>query len=382
MGKGMSSLLQFTNFCKIQPFVPIFLEERNARESVNQVFRFCKKRTRGMKYIPKKYRILAVDSDVPTLNIISELLSEENIEIVQAQTLDNAFRILESKEIHLIITDYFLINGSGVDLIKKFRTNKNYPVIMMSTSQDRQVKIDSLQVGANMYIVKPFGIEIKMIVNNLLNLMEVREELENASDMIHALSMAVEKRDTYTQGHHFRVTTYSLAIYDEIYGEGNPEERKALRMGCMLHDLGKIGVPDSILKSKNPLSRKERREVEKHSIYGYEICKDLKTLITALPVIRHHHEKLDGSGYPDKLKGGQISNIVAISTVADIFDALTSNRSYRKKNTSKEALKILSEEAKAGKINSFFVATLEKIIIEEGGVSNFFQIFSKNIKNV
>jgi len=250
---------------------------------------------------------------------------------------------------------------------------------MMSSSHEKQIKLNSLKAGANMYISKPFGIEIKMVVNNLLNLMEVRDELENASDMIHALSMAVEKRDTYTQGHHFRVTAYSLAIYDEVYGDSNPGERKALRVGCMLHDIGKIGVPDTILKSSNTLTKKERKEVEKHSEYGFEICKDLKTLKPALPIIRHHHEKMDGSGYPDKLKGSEISNIVAIATIADIFDALTSKRSYRRKNTPKEAIQILKKEVSQGKLHSFFVDTFEKIVQEKGGLSNFFQLFSKYI---
>jgi len=322
-----------------------------------------------LNYLPMKHYVLAVDSDLSTLAIIRDLIADESIDILEATSVDAAFSIIERKKIHLLITDYQLINGSGVSLIEKFRKDHNYPVVMISTLSDKQVKLSSFEAGANMFIMKPFGLEIKMIVHNFLNLFDAIEKLENAEDIIHALSFAVEKRDTYTQGHHARVASYSLAIYDEIYGTDNNHEREALRVGCMLHDIGKIGIKDTILKSKNILSRKERKEVEKHSEYGYDICRDLKTLQPALPIIRNHHEMLDGSGYPDGLKGFQISNIVAIATIGDIFDALTSERSYRKKNTLKEAFIILRSMSKNKKLNPFFVSTLEKAIIESKKIS-------------
>ena len=314
----------------------------------------------------RKYLILVVDDDPTVLDVIQQLLQDDNIETVLVKTSKDAFRIVETIDVHLLITDYFLVNGSGVELIKKLRKNKAHiPVIMISGNQQREVRMKSLEVGANVFLNKPFhGAELKIIVQNLLNLFEANEQLESASDMISALSMAVEKRDSYTQGHHARVTKYSLAIYDEIYGPESTDEREALRIGCMLHDIGKIGIPDTVLKSRTPLTDEERSVVNRHPQFGYDICVDLKSLRGCLDIIKHHHEKLDGSGYPDGLKGHEISNIVAIAAIADIYDALTSLRVYRKKNTPEEALEIMKEDVKEKKINAYFFSILEKLVHE------------------
>jgi HD-GYP domain-containing protein (c-di-GMP phosphodiesterase class II) len=185
--------------------------------------------------------------------------------------------------------------------------------------------------------------------------------------MVQAFTVATEQRDSYTQGHHERVMKYALMIYDCVFGSEETEERKALINGCRLHDIGKICVPDHILQKPGPLTPEERLEIEKHPGFGFEICKNLKTLLPLLPIIKHHHEKQDGSGYPDKLEDGQIPAIVEITTIADIFDALTSDRSYRKKNTTAEALTILIDMADNKKLNHYYTDIFKKLIEEKPG---------------
>ena len=314
----------------------------------------------------KKYTILVVDDDQHILDVISHLLDEESILVLTAKSVEEAFTITQKIDVSLLIVDYYLTDMFGTELIKRVRANKPHvPVIMISAGEDTRIK--SLEVGANVFLPKPFhGKELKIIIHNLLKLFDAYEQLENASDMIEALSRAVEKRDTYTQGHHARVAKYSLMIYDQVYGNDYSKEREALRIGCMLHDIGKIGTPDVILKAKDGLTPVEREVVKTHTVLGYEICKDLKTLKDALPIIRSHHEKLDGSGYPDGLTRDKISDIVAIATIADIYDALTSDRSYHKGRTPEEAFRIMEEEdnGRNETINSYFLSVFKDIILK------------------
>ena len=303
----------------------------------------------------KKHTILAVDDDQHILDVISHLMDEEDNILVSAKSVDEANSIIDKLDINLLIVDYYLSGRFGTELITKLRQNKPHiPVIMISIGED--VRLTSLEIGANVFLPKPFhGKELKIIVHNLLNLFDAYEKLESASDMIEALSRAVDKRDTYTQGHHARVAKYSLMLYDELYDD--PAEREALRIGCLLHDIGKIGIPDYILKSEKPLTKEEHELVEMHPVLGYEICKDLKALKDSLPIIKSHHEKEDGSGYPEGIK--DIPDIVAIATVADIYDALTSDRSYHKGKEPKEAFEIMEKD----KLNPYFLSVFKKILL-------------------
>lgn len=298
--------------------------------------------------------ILVVDDDDQVIKVISKILENDNIDITSVKSVKEALEILKFLPIDLLIVDYYLTNGKGFDVVKVVKEeNSTIPVIMVSGA-GKTLKIYSLEAGVNIYLEKPFnGRELRQITLNLLSLAETQRDLENANAMISALSQAVEIRDEYTQGHSHRVQQYSILMYDTI-GFDNEEEREALKEGCLLHDIGKIGIPDYILKSKNKLNDEEYNLIKQHPMKGYEICKDLKRLQKALPIIKHHHEKLDGSGYPDGLTENEIPEIVQIVTIADIFDALTSQRSYRTKILTDEAFDLMKKEVKQNKLNKYF----------------------------
>ncbi len=316
----------------------------------------------------RNYTVLIVDDDKQIVDILLRILnSSENIDVLHCDNLAKAKQILENIDIHLLIIDYNLPDGDGISFISELRNEKsmmkNLPVIMLS-GEGSEIKIPALKKGANMFLSKPFnGQELLAIANNLLNLLDAYESLEQAQTIIMALTKAVETRDSYTEGHSRRVADYSLMLYDEV-GFDNFDERNSLEVGCLLHDIGKLGTPDSILKSSKPLTPKERQEVEKHPEIGYEICKDLKNLQNAIPIIRSHHEKLDGSGYPDKLKGDDIPLIVQMTTIADIYDALTSKRAYRIENSDEKAFDIMDKMVKKGELNKYFY-DMFKILIEK-----------------
>jgi putative nucleotidyltransferase with HDIG domain len=162
------------------------------------------------------------------------------------------------------------------------------------------------------------------------------------SPSVKALIIATEKKDTYTMGHTFRVTMYALKLAEEL--RIKPEQLRALAQGALVHDVGKISIPDSILNKPDKLSIEERDTIEKHPLNGYEMCRDLGFMKEELCIIRSHHEKWDGSGYPDKLQGEDISLLARIVAVVDVYDALTSERSYRKAWLHSDAINLLMEQ--------------------------------------
>jgi HD-GYP domain-containing protein (c-di-GMP phosphodiesterase class II) len=173
--------------------------------------------------------------------------------------------------------------------------------------------------------------------------------------IIEALGSALDARDSYTEGHGRRAAEMAVKLYDAL-GLNDPKQRRDLFMGGLLHDVGKIGIPDRILKSSEILSPEDFEVIKQHPMTGYNICKGLsEDLGGALDVIKYHHERLDGSGYPNKLEDGNIPILAQIMAVVDVYDALTSRRSYRDEMNQQKAFAIMREEANTGKLNKEFV---------------------------
>lgn len=172
------------------------------------------------------------------------------------------------------------------------------------------------------------------------------DRLEDATQVIFALANAVEAKDAYTEGHTERVGALAVEVgrlcgYDE-------ETQEALRQGGVLHDIGKIGIPNEIINKPGLLTVKERIVMNKHPIIGERICEPLKSLRNLLPIIRWHHEKLDGSGYPDGLRGSKFPVPSQILQLADIYDAITTDRPYHRARTRSSAVEFLFMEARKG----------------------------------
>ena len=172
---------------------------------------------------------------------------------------------------------------------------------------------------------------------------------DQAKSVVLSLARSVEAKHSLAEGHSERLADYALQLGESI--ELGEQELQNLRIACLLHDIGKLAVPDGILLKPEPLNAEEMNIVRQHPVIGERICAPLKSLRRILPVIRHHHERLDGSGYPDGLRGKQIPLQVRILQIADIYDALTTERPYRIALTSGEALEILRQEAMCGWID-------------------------------
>ncbi|MFT4415556.1 HD-GYP domain-containing protein [Fredinandcohnia humi] len=170
----------------------------------------------------------------------------------------------------------------------------------------------------------------------------IEQITSSASPSVKALVISTEKKDAYTAGHTFRVTMYAVKLAEEL--RLKPEQIRAIAHGGLVHDVGKISIPDSILNKPGKLSPNERIEIEKHPEYGYDMCRELGFMKDELSIIRFHHEKWDGSGYPDRLSKTEIPLLARIVAVADVYDALTSERSYRKAWTHNQAIEFLIEQ--------------------------------------
>jgi putative nucleotidyltransferase with HDIG domain len=159
------------------------------------------------------------------------------------------------------------------------------------------------------------------------------------SPSVKSLINLTESKDSYTSGHNLRVTMYALKLAEELNIQ--PEQLRALAQGTIVHDVGKISVPDTVLNKPGPLTSEERSIIEQHPVKGYETCKTLGFMMDELNIIRHHHEKWDGTGYPDQLKGEEIPILARIVAVADVYDAITSNRSYRRAWSHQEVMQLI-----------------------------------------
>ena len=188
----------------------------------------------------------------------------------------------------------------------------------------------------------------------------LKRELESAESVILSVALMVEARDSSTAGHGERLANYAVALGKALgLGDG---ELDALRRGGYLHDIGKIAIPDSILLKNGRLTPEEYGLMKRHPVIGAELCGKLQSLTQVLPIVRHHHERLDGSGYPDGLRGAQIPMLAQIIAVVDVFDALTTVRPYHGAMTPAWACEALIEDATRGWLNPDLVSVFVDLV--------------------
>ncbi|MEP6707244.1 MAG: HD domain-containing phosphohydrolase [Pyrinomonadaceae bacterium] len=315
-------------------------------------------------------RILIVDDESDIRGVLSDLLNEE-YECTEASSAAEALAQLRIADYELVISDITMPGMSGLEMIPHVKEiAPETVVVMISGMQTVESAIEALRVGAFDYLMKPFdlrqveaGVKRALEHRDLLvakrlydsqleELVELRTaELDHAlgslegayRSTLRALTAALETRDAETHGHSERVVSYSLRLGRE-YGL-TLEQLKSLEFGALLHDIGKIGVPDAILRKPAKLTEEEWVRMREHPLHGQQILRGIEFLEGAARVVAQHHEKWDGSGYPLRLRGKEIDLCARIFAVADAFDAITSDRVYRKGKSYAVAAKELDEWA-------------------------------------
>jgi len=313
-------------------------------------------------------KLLIVDDEPEIRAVLRDLLGM-TYECSEASSAEEALQRLGEGDFKLVISDITMSGMSGLQMIPHVkRISPDTVIVMVSGMQTIESAIEALRLGAFDYLMKPFDLRQaeaavarafehyelvsakQRYENQLEELVEQRTaELDQALDSLegayrstlHALTAALETRDAETHGHSERVVTYSLRLGCE-YGLSSAQ-MKSLEFGSLLHDIGKIGVPDAILRKPSQLTEEEWIRMREHPSHGQQILRGIEFLEGAARVVGQHHEKWDGSGYPLGLKGDEIDICARIFSVADAFDAITSNRVYRDGRSYEAALNELDK---------------------------------------
>ena len=294
--------------------------------------------------------ILVADDQTANRDLLEELLATQGFKVV---TVTNGAEVIEElmrTQVDLVLMDVMMPNLTGFQACEKIKNNPDtdlIPVILITALSDRQDRIEGIKVGADDFLTRPVDrTELLARVRSLLRLKQRTDELERAESVLFSLARSIEGKDPYTHGHCERLADYSARLAEQI---GLPEDQiTALRRAGIVHDVGKIAVPDAILLKPGRLTPDEWTIIREHSVVGERICAPLKSFRFVLPIIRHHHEKLDGSGYPDGLRGEAIPITARVLQIVDVYDALTTERPYKKAFSITDALQTMKEEVGKG----------------------------------
>ncbi len=306
----------------------------------------------------RSQRILVVDDHLDNTLLMRELLNRQGYEVLTAGNAFDAEDIMRHTTPDLVLLDVIMPGKSGYELCRELKSSPEtrlIPIVMITGLSDMEDKIRGIEAGADDFLNKPiFPVELFARVASLLRVKEYTDELETADNVLCTLGRSVESRDPYTEGHCERLAEYASEL-GRFMGLGE-DEQVALRRGGFLHDLGKIAIPDEVLKKQGLLSVDEWRLMHQHPLIGENICKPLRSLRMVLPIIRHHHEHWNGSGYPDHLEGEAIPLLARILQVVDVYDALRTERPYKPACTHQQALETMRSEAESGLWDGTIVA--------------------------
>jgi putative two-component system response regulator len=314
--------------------------------------------------------VLVADDNEPNRELLSNVLSAEGYRVICAEDGEEAMRLIRSRSVDVVLLDVLMPGHSGFAVCRSIKSDPKtclIPIVLVTALKEDDDRINGAMCGADDFLSKPVNRhELLARVNSLGRLKQFTDEMDNAESVLSSLALSIEAKDPYTEGHCDRLSKYSVALAEKM---GLPREfHKALRRGGLIHDIGKLAVPESILLKPGPLSPKERKIMEQHTIIGEQICAPLKSFRHVLPIIRHHHEKWNGTGYPDGLKGEEIPLTARILQITDIYDALTTDRPYRKAFPSEKAFAIMREEVARGWWDGSILNEFESLVHSSGAL--------------
>ncbi len=311
--------------------------------------------------------VLAIDDELSSLDAVADALSPLGFEVLRARGGEAGLRLARERSPDVVLLDVMMPGMDGYEVCRRLKADEEtslLPVVFVTGLDSRAARLRGLEAGATDFLTKPFSlVELVVRVRNLVSFRRLTQELDDAERMLFAIARAVEARDEGT-GEHCDRLARRAALLAAHMGLGG-EAANTLRRAGYLHDIGKLGVPDSVLLKPGALDEAEWGLMRSHVEIGVSICSPLRTLRAVLPVIRHHHERRDGSGYPDGLRDDDVPELAQVFQVVDVYDALTNDRPYRRALPPGEALAVLAREAERGWRNPRVVEAFSALVGRE-----------------
>jgi putative two-component system response regulator len=295
-------------------------------------------------------KILIVDDEPANIKVLTRVMTRLGYEVLSASDGESALRAVARDPPDLVLLDVQMPGLDGFEVCRRLKTDPGtrlIPVVLITTLTRSEDRVRGIQAGADDFLTKPpIVAELEARVRSLTRLKRYTDELDSAESVILSLGLIIEARDLYTKGHCQRLAAYAAPLGTRLGLDS--DELVALNRGAFLHDVGKVGIPDAVLLKPGRLTPQEHSLMRQHTVIGDHLCSELRLLEEVRPIVRHHHERPDGTGYPDGLKDEEIPLLARILAVVDVFDALTTERPYKAALSVEQAVRELRTEAARG----------------------------------
>jgi putative two-component system response regulator len=307
--------------------------------------------------VPRRSRVLVADDTESIRALYKKLLAVDGHDVVAVGDGVAALSAIYENHPDVVILDVTMPQLDGFEVCRRMKNDpatRLTPVVLVTGLSDLQDRIKGIEAGADDFLSKPVHpLELRARVGSLTRMKHLTDALDSAEAAFMTLALTIEARDPMTNGHCERLARHAVAMGKAL--NLGQTDLDTLHRGGYLHDVGKVGIPDAVLLKRGPLTLEEFELMKKHPDIGDSLCAPLQSLRRVRPIIRCHHERLDGSGYPQGLKGDEVPLLAQIVGIADVFDALTSPRPYRPALAVEDAARHLLEEANEGKFHRFHV---------------------------
>lgn len=295
--------------------------------------------------------VLLVEDDISYGQMMADALTSLDFKVLLSFSATGGLDIVKKQRVDIVLSDISMPGISGIDLAQHImEMYLDIPVVLITGLNDLTLVKHALEIGVSDYIVKPVKIEeLPVVVERNLqrkmleNKMLQDNKAETLLKALKSLMRALDAKDPYTYGHSQRVVQLAMLMADELNLDS--VTRYTLQLAASLHDIGKIGMPDNILKKADGLEDYEVHKAKNHPVIGSQILGEIEELSEVASIVRHHHERFDGTGYPDKLRGEAIPFLSRILSLLDAYEALVSDRIYRKKMDRERALNELQKHS-------------------------------------
>ena len=313
---------------------------------------------------PIQGHVLIVEDDLQNARLLKRIVNADGFDAAVVHDGVAALAAIAADPPDVVLLDWMLPGVTGIEICRQLKSDRStrlIPVIILTGLDARETRLEGIRAGADDFLTKPFDRgELQARVRSLARLKLYTDELDSAETIIRSLALTIEARDERTEGHCQRLAAYATALGTAI---GLPADtQSALEKGGFLHDVGKIGIPDAVLLKPARLTSEEMEVMRGHTTIGERLCGDLRSLAAVRPIVRWHHERLDGSGYPDGLRGEAVPLTAQIIGIVDTFDAVTTTRPYRPARSLAQGCEELLEDARCGRLDADLVNEFIRLV--------------------